>query len=396
MPNRFCPNCGTKLLRDANFCAACGAAQGGGRRRRIGRIWRAERYAPLLIVLTVLLVGGGAVVSGVLAPHPRPSIPGRDESQVAANPGQQQQQLPEGHPPVEIPQQVRQAIAELAAKAAAAPDDLATWKHLAEVQYRAGQLDASFLPDAASAYRHVLEKEPENLDAIRNLGNIAFDQNEPDVAIGYYQRYLKTKPDDLNVQTDLGTMYLSANKAEEAIRAYEAVMQADPKFFQAQFNLAIAYRTSGQDEKAMAALEKASGLATDDRTRDQVNQLLARLKGVPPPSAVAKGPVEAAAPGQPAGSAPAGGFQADAEGVFRQNPILGPKVERIEWTGAQSARVYVHDFPMNQMGDAMKSMFVDRMRGRIKEKKEAHQVTEVARFELVDAPSGTVMESITE
>jgi tetratricopeptide (TPR) repeat protein len=402
MTHRFCPNCGAKLWRDANFCAECGERVQTGGRRDWRPSWAVDRYAPLIIVLSVVGIGSAAVVSGVLAPKPRPSIPDRgmpEASTGSSGPSSSgsSQEMPPGHPPIEIPQQVRDAIRDLRAKAEAAPDDLATWKHLAEVQYRAGQLDPSFLADAAAAYRHVLEREPDNLDAMRNLGNVAFDQNQPDIAAGYYQQYLKIKPDDLNVRTDLGTMYLSGGKTDEAIREYDAVMQADPKFFQAQFNLAIAYRTLGDEQKMQAALEKASTLATDDRSRDQVNQLQARLKGVPPPppmggsDAVAGAPAQVAAPGGAAGT-----FHTDAEAIFRQNPILGPKVGRIEWQGPDSARVYVHDFPMDQMGDAMRSMFVDRMRGRIKEKKQTYNLTETARFEVIDEPSGRVMETITE
>ncbi len=103
------------------------------------------------------------------------------------------------------------------------------------------------------------------------------------------------------------------------------------------------------------------------------------------------------APGAPPpAAAPAGTFQADAESVFRQSPILGPKIGRIEWSGAAVAKVYLSGFPMDQMPPEMKSMFEDRMKDRIKEKKTAHQVTATATFELIDEPSGKVLDTITE
>jgi hypothetical protein len=384
MSARFCTECGAGLWRDANFCAECGTAQGGVASRRPRPALPLDRYAPVLVILAVIVIGGAAVVSGVLAPKPPPSIPGSSPSEAARGSGE----LPQGHPPIEIPEQVRQAIRDLKTEAEAAPDDVTKWTHLAEVQYRAGQLDPTYLSDAAAAFRHVLERQPDNLEVMRHLGNVAFDQNQPDIAAGYYQRYLAAKPDDLNVRTDLGTMYLSSGKTEDAIRTYESVMEADPKFFQAQFNLAIAYRTLGDEAKATAALDKASQLASDERSRDQVNQLLARFKGVP-------APVAGAAPAAPA-DGEAGTFQSAAAAIFRKNPILGPKVQRIEWQSSEAARVYLRDFPMEQMDEAMRSMFLDRMRGRIREQKTAHDVTQTARFDLVDEPTGTVMESITE
>ena len=392
MANRFCANCGARLMDAANFCVECGERQPGSKAVRTGFTLPLQRFAPLFVVLTVAAVGGGVVLWGYSNPKAPPSVPGRSP----ASPSQAAGNLPEGHPPLEIPDQVKQAIRDLAKKADAAPDDMDTWKHLGEVQYRAGQLDPSYLAEAAAAYRHVLEHEPDNLDVLRTLGNIAFDQDQYDIAVGYYQEYLKRKPDDINVQTDMGTMYLSAGKADQAISTYEAVLKTNPSFFQAQVNIALAYRSVGQSDKALAALETARTLAPDDKTRTQVDQLLARAKGQPVPDQVASaagGPPPAAADA----AAPASGtFKADAEGIFRQNPIMGPKVARIEWPGPQAAKVYLHDFPVDQMPPEMRSMFMDRMKGRIKEKKDAYHVTETATFDLVDESTGKVMDTISE
>ena len=395
MPNRFCDSCGARLLREANFCVECGERQPGARAPRMGFSIPVNRYAPLLVVLAVVLIGGGAVLYGTMNPKIPASVPRPDAPPAAsgAASGAAGGNLPQGHPPIEIPEQVKQTIRDMAQKAAAAPDDLDTWKRLAEVQYRAGQIEHGFLADAAASYKHVLDNEPDNLDAIRSLGNIAFDQEQSDTASSYYERYLKLKPDDLSVQTDLATMYLAGGKADQAIQTYEAVLKTNPSFFQAQFNMAIAYRSLGDNGKTLAALEKARTMAPDDATRNQVDQLLARAKGMPPPAAPAA-PVSQAAAAAPL--AAGGTFQADAETVFRGNPILGPKVQRIEWSGPESAKVYVRDFPMDQMGDSMRAMFADRVRDRIKEKKQAHRVTQTARFELVDDGSGRVMETITE
>jgi hypothetical protein len=95
-------------------------------------------------------------------------------------------------------------------------------------------------------------------------------------------------------------------------------------------------------------------------------------------------------------NAAAGSFQADTEAMFRQAPILGPKVQRLEWTGVSSARVYLRDFPFNQMPEDMKTMFADRMRERVKEQKDSHKMAEASRFDLVDETTGKVLDTITE
>jgi tetratricopeptide (TPR) repeat protein len=388
MTNRFCTQCGAPLASQARFCVECGAPAEGGAAPREGRSAWQLRYAPVLVVLSVALIAGGAVLVGRQAPKTAPTTPGR--GQAAGPPGTTP--LPEGHPPITLPEEVKQAIRDLAAKATAAPEDLQTWKHLGEIQYQAGQVEPAYLADAERSYQHILQKEPDNLDAMRALGNVAFDRKEPEPAIGYYQRYLAKKPDDPEVRTDMGTMYLAAGNAAEALKQFDTVLKQDPKFFQAQFNSGIAYRTLGEQEKSMAAFAQAREIAPDERTRTQVDQLIAHLQGQPLPPAGA-----ATQPGKPAVAAAApGGFQEAAEGLFRQNPVLGPKVQSVEWTGATTAQVVVRDFPIDQMGADMRGMFVERMKGRIKEKKAEFQVAQLTRFELVDQATGKVLETITE
>lgn len=392
MANQFCVQCGAKLLPNSSFCAECGARQKGtAAPHAAAASW--QRYTPLLIVAAVVVVLGIVVIIGTLNPKTTATV-GRRGSSPAGSEGTGG--LPEGHPPITIPEEAKQAMRELAKKAAAAPDDLETWRHLAELQYRSGQIDPSHLAEAEASYRHILEREPNNPDTLRSLGNVAFDQQKPDTAIDFYQRYLKLKPDDADVQTDLGTMLLSSGKTDQAIQQFQSVVQQHPSFFQAQFNLAIAYGKAGQHDKVIEALEKARTLAKDDQARSQVEQVLQQVKAAPPPAGGAE-PAMAGGAQPSSGSAPAGAtFQEGMDASLRQYPIIGPKIDRIEWTGAESAKVYLREFPMDQMPAEMTTMFTERIKNRIKEQKDAHKVTQQARLELVDTTSGKVMTTITE
>jgi tetratricopeptide (TPR) repeat protein len=393
MAQKFCTHCGAQLVPAARFCVECGEKTGGTGSPRVVRAGL-NRFAPLAIVGAVVLVGGTAVWVGARSARPSNVVPSRE----APPPSGQQAALPEGHPPIAVPDNVRQAIDKLAASAKANPDDLDSWRQLGFIQYRTSQADPAYLVDAKASYEHVLEKEPKDLDALRALGNIAYDQEDPEQAIRYYERFLEVEPENKSVKTDLGTMFLSARQTEKAIQIYESILKDDPSFFQAQFNLGIAYRAAGDSDRALKELQRAREVATDDVTRGRVDQLLAHLSGQPEGAAPGSAPAAAGAPGA-APAAPAGqvtGVQAEIEKIFRTHPIVGAKLDRIEWSDDRTAKVLLRQFPMDGMPPEIRKQFTDRIQSKIKESKDRNQVADTIRIELVDSASGRVMETVTE
>jgi tetratricopeptide (TPR) repeat protein len=382
MTQKFCTHCGAQLVSGARFCVECGEKTDGTaapRNRRVG----VGRYAPVVIVGAVLLVGGTAVWVGARSARPSNVVPSREV------PPEGQQALPQGHPPIAVPDNVRQAIVKLVEAAEAEPDNLEAWRQLGFIQYRTSQADPTYLENAKASYEHVLSKDPKDLDALRALGNIAYDQEKPEDAIRYYERFLEVEPGNKSVMTDLATMFLSARQTEKAIGIYEGVLEDDPSFFQARFNLGIAYRAVGDSERALEELQRAREVATDDLTRGRVDQLLAHLAGRPAGAEPA-----GAAPAAPA--APATGVQAEIEKIFRTHPIVGAKLDRIEWSDDQTAKVLLRQFPMDGMPPDIRKQFTDRIQSKIQESKDRNQITEPIRIELVDSASGRVMETVTQ
>lgn len=398
MADRFCSQCGAELVEAARFCITCGRSLSGGSTSPSGP-FRIGRWAPLAVFGAVLIAGVAAVLAGRTSVVPPPMVPGRGEGSAVAPPGapgENPAAMPEGHPAIEIPPDVVKAIEEMKTQAAAAPDDLALWSRVAGVQYRAGLIDKSYLPAATEAFNHVLERDPKNLDALRHLGNIAFDQQEPVRAIDFYVRYLALKPDDASVITDLATMYLSRGDAKTAIQFYQQVLSKQPQFFEALFNLGIAYRTAGDLAQSKVYFEKAKAAAPDDRARQQVDQMIARAgapdavgMGAPPAGAGAS-----AAP--PAAAAPPVGFRPGVEAIFRSHPMIGPKLGAIEWDGDAKARVSIREFPMQSMPPEIRQRFLDRLKTQVRERKSANQVTAQVQIELIDPATQSVMETIVE
>ncbi len=379
---RFCQYCGAERGPQARYCVQCGAPleaapSGSGKAGRLPRM--SPQLAPLFVAGVVVVSIGAAVVSGLLFPAPKTTL---------SNKPTEAAPLPQDHPPIRIPEEVKKAISELRDKAKAEPDNLDLWRQVAQAQYRAGLLEPEYLDGAETAYQHILAKAPEDLDALRALGNIAYERQQPAVAISFYQRYLAVKPEDPEVRTDYGTMLLASGKQDEAVQTYRSVIEKNPEFFQAHFNLGVAYHGMGKVEEALAAFRKARDLAPDQRIREQVDQVLARVQGAPQPEQVQAGTGRS--------ENEAGTFRAAAESLFRQNPVMGSRVQRIDWQGEFAARVYLKDFPMEQMGDSMRALFRERMIGRLREQKSRFKVSETVRFELVDAQSGRVMDTLAD
>jgi tetratricopeptide (TPR) repeat protein len=322
---RFCPQCGAPLLAGAKFCVECGraldnAAAGAGDASVAGA--RRGRTTPIttafvLVFVAITLVGLGAAAwimlrtpeavreqlatappagnaPGAAAPAESPGAVasgGASQQQagvVTANPaagGNENGGLPTGHPRIELPTEARSFVDKIERDAQARPKDVTAWNKFGAVSMRAAMFDQSYYGKAEEAYGHVLKLDPDNLDALRGIGDIDYDKQLYDEAIAAYEHYLKKKPDDPEVRTDLGTMYLYTGNADQAVVQYKKAIVSKPGFFQAYYNMGIAYAQMNKPEDAVGTFNKALALAPDDTARDQVKDLLAKLSGAPAASA---------------------------------------------------------------------------------------------------------------
>ncbi len=410
---RFCPQCGAPLVAAARFCVECGRSLGDadgvgagvaplavpslGSALTTGNPAAAPRpqaLGPFAAIFGAIMAVGILVAYGVMR-----QIPQR-EALLASAPQQAPQQssvqdarqLPPGHPTIQLPREAREFIANIERKAEAKPKDLAAWDKYGDVCLRAAAFDSSYYPKASSAYAHVLKLDPDNLDALRGVGNIDFDQRKYDEAIAVYEHYLSRKPDDPDVRTDLGTMLLSSGSADQAVLQYRKVLETRPKFFEANFNLGIAYGQMNELDLARAAFEKAQTLAPDAEARSRVTQMLAELNGAPSSAGSTK-PTQVASV---VGSAGATSFKGAMEQMLRDLPIAGPKVASVQWRSATRARVLMDNFPMDQMPPFAAAKFISDLKTGIGEVKSAHDVNALVEIDLCDAASGRVMQSVRE
>jgi tetratricopeptide (TPR) repeat protein len=461
---RFCPQCGAPLLAGAKFCVECGraldaAASGAGESGSARRIVAAGRNTittGFVFVFVALAVFGlaaaawiyvktpevvreqiasappGAAV-GAPASSPEAAPPAPDQS-VTANPaagGNQNGGLPAGHPAVELPTEARSFIDKIERDAKAKPNDVVAWNKYGAVAMRAAMFDQSYYGKAEDAYGHVLKLDPDNLDALRGIGDIDYDKQQYDEATAAYEHYLKKKPDDPEVRTDLGTMYLYTGNADQAVVQYKKAIAEKPGFFQAYYNMGVAFAQMNKPDDAASSLQKALALAPDDNARSQVKELIAKLTGAPiasasmqaasaatpktskisatPAAAVAAKGTTAASPAasaavaakEPASSAAVSTSSEDdfhdaVETMVRGLPIAGPKVTTVEWPDKLKAKVFMDSFPMDQMPPFAKEKFLTDLKAGIDSAKKDNKISSPVEVNIVDGASGHVMETVTE
>lgn len=481
---RFCPQCGAPLIAGAKFCVECGrtlagAASGAGETGGAGaRVDALRRNAPittafvfvfvaitvvgLLAAAWIMLRTPDAVREQVAAVPPITAAPsgGAASSNLApssggaaqngvVNPaagGSQSGDLPAGHPRIELPTEARTFIDKIEKEAHSKPGDLAAWNKLGAVSMRAAMFDQTYYGRAEEAYGHVLKQEPDNLDALRGIGDIDYDKQHYDEAIAAYEHYLKKKPDDPEVRTDLGTMYLYTGNADQAIVQYKKAVASKPGFFQAYYNMGIAYAQENKPAEATTTLKQAMALAPDDTARKQVKDLIAKLSGAPvvaapgastqlasPAAASSTAASSAAQASRNAASSPAAkstpaaassaaasakgsasptaapptaeptagaaqsmkDFHAAIEQMVRALPIAGPKVGSVQWPDQLKAKVLMDNFPMDEMPPFAKTKFLTDLTAGIDTAKKDNNISAPVELDIVDSANSRVMETIT-
>ncbi len=99
------------------------------------------------------------------------------------------------------------------------------------------------------AVTKMLEKDPNNPQALIQLGNDYFDTGNHEKAVEAYEKALKFDPRNADVITDMGISYRKLGKPELAAEAFRKAVQADPEHAKALFHLGLVLRTDLNDPK---------------------------------------------------------------------------------------------------------------------------------------------------
>jgi hypothetical protein len=113
----------------------------------------------------------------------------------------------------------------------------------------AGQLGAG--PGARmTELTQAVAKDPKNVGAWVELGNLYFDTKQPQKAIDAYAKALELQPNNPDVITDQGVMYREIGSFDKAAANFKKANQIAPTHMQSLFNLGVVQAFDLKDTKA--------------------------------------------------------------------------------------------------------------------------------------------------
>jgi predicted negative regulator of RcsB-dependent stress response len=145
--------------------------------------------------------------------------------------------------------------------------------------------DAAKLATADSLAR-ILKKNPEDVQANVEMGNVYYDTKNFTDAIGYYDKALARDSSLIDVSVDRAVAIHQAGRPDEAVRDLEAIVARHPVHAIARFDLAVIYEFQGRKADAEDQYRQAASHATSPEVQHVATMRLKALQGTmptPPP-----------------------------------------------------------------------------------------------------------------
>jgi cytochrome c-type biogenesis protein CcmH/NrfG len=133
--------------------------------------------------------------------------------------------------------------------------------------------------------KEIVKKDPKNLPAWVELGNLYFDTDQPKEAIDAYSRYLAVKPDNPDVRTDMGIMYRKLGQFDKALEEFRKAAQSDPKHVNSRYNIGLVLLHDKQDIRgAIKAWEEYLKVDPNSERAQRIRAQMEKMKSMPAPS----------------------------------------------------------------------------------------------------------------
>jgi len=111
--------------------------------------------------------------------------------------------------------------------------------------------------EALALIEEMLEKDPEDLEALIFVGNIRMYLKQKDKAKNIYEKVLSMEPKKKNIYLFLGSIYFEEKEYEKALQVYEKMVKNFPESYTGYFFLGKTHAKINNYEKAEKEFRKA-------------------------------------------------------------------------------------------------------------------------------------------
>lgn len=154
---------------------------------------------------------------------------------------------------------------------AIAPEYSAAWNALGAI--------AADTASAESNFRRAVEADPDNFDAVLNLGGVLLKTGRPEEALPFNQRAATVLSGDAAAQVQLGMNLYQLGQIDEAEPRLLAAKKLDPGIdSMPQLFLAEIYSRRGEKDRAAAEIEELLARKLDKGLATTLRGVLARLR----------------------------------------------------------------------------------------------------------------------
>jgi predicted O-linked N-acetylglucosamine transferase (SPINDLY family) len=147
---------------------------------------------------------------------------------------------------------------ELSAAAGQEGDSTATLLGEAAEQRRAGRM-----LQAEEAYKQVLRRQPDQLEALTAVWDMAYESGDPGVAVDWLSRGVARSPHDARLRYMLGCSLQGQGKLADAAATFAKAIELDPGMAKAHNNLGCTLEAAGDIAGAVQSYQRA--IALDSR-----------------------------------------------------------------------------------------------------------------------------------
>ena len=133
--------------------------------------------------------------------------------------------------------------------------------------------------DKVKMLQDVVAKDPKNMNAWIELGNILMDSKRFAEAVEPYQKALAIDPKNVDVRVDMGTCMRESGKPDMAVKEYSKALEYNPNHINANKNMAVVLLYDLKDTKqAVKYFEKALSLAPNAPDAGAIRAEIEKLK----------------------------------------------------------------------------------------------------------------------